>query len=713
MLTFTELPAVLSCIPLYKNLKLSLESSIQDLPLYDFQIESERPGSEVFQAFQTHPLLPGIILTDRGQREKGESIGDRVEGKFWGIMTRNSFLEYISRQSEREETLKNPIYFLDFLADTEVLILPKDTLIGKAVRQYWQHSPANLYQPIVVEIEPQVYRLLDIHQLLLAQSYIYEMTTQCQTAYQIKAEAEFEKTISLLRGTLEACSDGIIVRQNSDDITTYNQHFVEMWNIPADVIASKNIKKLLPLMLQQLKEPSVFERHALESFCNPDAKSYGVFELKDGRIFECYSQPLRLGRVCSFRDITLFKELGESEERFHQMAENIQEVFWLSDLREPEMYYVSPAYEKVWGFSRESLYEQPESFLKYIHPDDREQAVSLLEKQQQEETMEQELRIISPDGEVRWISNHAFSIKDRSGQPYRVCGVAQDITKRKLAEEALKQAKAELEIRVRERTAELENTVKELEQAQVKIHQSLQKEKEVIDLKARFVSMTSHELRTPLATILIASDLLKSFSHKLSNDKKLRQLDKIQTAVKQMNQLMEDILLFGKAESGMLEFHPTPLNIERFCRDLIEEIELTTDEKHTFSFECHRICSEGACSFFEIDQKLLRHIITNLLSNAVKYSPSGGNIHFNLVCQNQQAIFKIKDEGIGIPETDQEHLFQIFHRASNVSKIPGTGLGLAIIKQAVELHGGTINFESKEGVGTTFTVCVPTSQTKN
>jgi signal transduction histidine kinase len=214
--------------------------------------------------------------------------------------------------------------------------------------------------------------------------------------------------------------------------------------------------------------------------------------------------------------------------------------------------------------------------------------------------------------------------------------------------------------------------------------------------------MASHEFRTPLATILAASDLLKRFNHKLSEEKKQNHLNKIQTEVRNMTRLLEDVLIIGKAEAKKIDFHPLPLDLNQFCQDILEEIEMATAATHIIKFQI-----EGDCQNANIDQKLLRQILVNLLSNAVKYSPANSTVIFKVIHQLEKIIFKIQDQGIGIPVKDKPHLFNPFHRASNAINIPGTGLGLAIVNNAVELHGGTIEVESEVGLGTTFTVCLP------
>lgn len=246
--------------------------------------------------------------------------------------------------------------------------------------------------------------------------------------------------------------------------------------------------------------------------------------------------------------------------------------------------------------------------------------------------------------------------------------------------------------------------ITERKQAEAEIRNALEKEKELNELKTRFISMASHEYRTPLATILSSAELLEHYSHKWSQEKKLIHLKRIQTSVKHMTQLLNDVLLIGKAEAGKLEFKPVMINLLQFCRDLVEEMELTANT-HTIAFQTHEL-DITAC----IDEKLLRHILSNLLSNAIKYSPQGSKVDFDLIAETENIIFRIQDQGIGIPVAEQTQLFNSFHRGSNVGNITGTGLGLAIVKKSVDLHGGWIMFTSEVGNGTTFTVSIPLHQ---
>jgi PAS domain S-box-containing protein len=244
--------------------------------------------------------------------------------------------------------------------------------------------------------------------------------------------------------------------------------------------------------------------------------------------------------------------------------------------------------------------------------------------------------------------------------------------------------------------------ITKIRQAEETLRQSLEKEKELGELKSRFVSIASHEFRTPLATIQAASDLLKHYNHKMTEQKRLERLDKIQAEVRNMTSLLEEVLIIGKVEAGRLELHPVPLDIREFCHGIIDDVYHSLSTKHRIEFS-----SEGDSFNAIVDTKLLRQIIDNLISNAIKYSPQGGEIRFNLACNPERISLKVSDRGIGIPKEDLDQIFDSFYRSRNVGNISGTGLGLTIAKASVELHGGKLSVESEVNVGTTFTVTIP------
>jgi PAS domain S-box-containing protein len=241
--------------------------------------------------------------------------------------------------------------------------------------------------------------------------------------------------------------------------------------------------------------------------------------------------------------------------------------------------------------------------------------------------------------------------------------------------------------------------------AELEIQKALEKTQELSELKSRFISIASHEFRTPLTTIFSASELIETYGERWPREKELKYLKQIQSSVEHMTGLLDDVLLISAGEAGKLKLEPSSLNIVEFCQTLTEELKLGKNCRHVLNFNYSAETQQ-----VNLDEKLLRHILSNLLSNAVKYSPEHQPIEFNLTVDFKTITFAIADQGIGIPAEDQLHLFDLFHRAGNVGTIAGTGLGLSIVKKAVELHGGTIDVKSEVGVGTQFTVSLPIDQ---
>jgi PAS domain S-box-containing protein len=238
------------------------------------------------------------------------------------------------------------------------------------------------------------------------------------------------------------------------------------------------------------------------------------------------------------------------------------------------------------------------------------------------------------------------------------------------------------------------------------IRLALEREQELSILKTRFFSMASHEFRTPLSTVLAAAQLLENSQVTWENtEKRLRNLHRIQDSVRNMVQLLDDILTINRAETGKLAFNPQPLNLELYCRHFVDEMQLNAGAQHPISFR-----TEGKSVSVYLDEKLLRSILANLLSNAIKYSPRGGKIKFSLVFRSTTIAIEIEDCGIGIPQLDLDRLFEPFHRGKNVHTIPGTGLGLVVVKKCVDLHQGTIEITSTVSIGTTCLVTIPLTE---
>jgi PAS domain S-box-containing protein len=277
-----------------------------------------------------------------------------------------------------------------------------------------------------------------------------------------------------------------------------------------------------------------------------------------------------------------------------------------------------------------------------------------------------------------------------------------DITERKIAEEKLKTYSEELENKVEDRTLMLREAISELEKTKEEINVALAKEKELNDLKSRFVSMASHEFRTPLGTILSSVSLISKYNTTDTEDKKQKHIARVKTSVSHLTDLLNDFLSIGKLEEGMVHSNLDLFNIVDLCNEIVQEMKALSKEDQTIEYKNYGDNNE-VC----LDSKLVRHILMNLLSNSIKFSPEGKRIELQTFVTDSEIKITVKDSGIGIAKEDQHHLFERFFRGQNVTSIQGTGLGLNIVAQYVELMNGTIEFESELNEGTTFIIKFP------
>jgi signal transduction histidine kinase len=229
--------------------------------------------------------------------------------------------------------------------------------------------------------------------------------------------------------------------------------------------------------------------------------------------------------------------------------------------------------------------------------------------------------------------------------------------------------------------------------------------------QSQYIAVAAHEFRTPLTNIGLAADILQNFGDQLPLEKKQRRFEGIQSAIKLMNQLIDEALTLGQLDAGTLQYSPQPHDIKTFCQDLIEEFQVYAGDRYTLVYTYSQTIdpqlSPKHSIQIELDESLLRPILSNLLTNAIKYSPSGGEIILEIICEPSQVKFCLRDPGIGIPIEFQAMVFQRFARANNVGQIKGTGLGLSIVKRLVELQHGTISIDSQIGIGTAFNITLP------
>jgi len=299
-----------------------------------------------------------------------------------------------------------------------------------------------------------------------------------------------------------------------------------------------------------------------------------------------------------------------------------------------------------------------------------------------------ELRNKAKDESYYWVDTTIVPFLNEHGKPYQYLAIRSDITQRKLAEEQLLKANEDLENKVRERTLELTH--------------ALEKEKELNEMKSRFVSMASHEFRTPLSAILSSTSLMEHYVNPDQEDKRKKHVERIKSSVKNLTSILDDFLSLEKLEQGKVESHNSEFNFREFIEDAIEEMHGMSKKKQQ---EIH-LQYDGPEQVYQ-DKKILRNVLLNLLSNAIKYSPEGKTIFISSEIKDERVNLAVKDEGIGIPLEAQKNLFDKFFRARNAVNIQGTGLGLNIVKRYVELLDGIISFNSIENAGTVFTVSFP------
>jgi len=337
--------------------------------------------------------------------------------------------------------------------------------------------------------------------------------------------------------------------------------------------------------------------------------------------------------------------------------------------------------EKITGFTKEEVLGE-DLVATYINSNYQKSVKKVLDNAQRGvETANFEFPLYAKDGKRIMILLNSSTRRNSDGKIIGMLGVGQDIT-------ILNEYKKNLESKVEYRTQELQ--------------ESLEREKELGQLKTSFVSMASHEFRTPLTSIKAISDIILRYSNKLSQESINARLEKIKKEVDDMTIMLDDILIIGKSEAQKLAFNPDIEDIVFLIRQIITEYQFSDTTNRQLIYDI-----PNSIIMINVDKKWIKHIIINLISNAEKYSNKNTPIKIS-IHQNQSNIsFSFQDYGIGISKQDIKKLFEPFHRGSNAQNIPGTGLGLSVLQQAVDLHNGKIEVESNLGKGSKFKIILP------
>lgn len=441
------------------------------------------------------------------------------------------------------------------------------------------------------------------------------------------------------------------------------------------------------------------------------------FELKHGNgsniLLEVFENPIfEDGKVTGLQgiahDITDRKSaedaLRKSEQKFRSIFENHSAVKLLIDPDSGKIIDANKAAADYYGWLIEELKRMN---IQQINMLPSENVLSDMKKVKLDRQNHFEFRHIRKNGSIRDVEIYSSKIEIEN-KTY-IHSIIHDITDRKLAEEELRNYRNHLEGLVKTRTEELDKLNSDLieqlqkeKELEMMLRESLGKEKELSELKSRFISTASHEFRTPLTSILASAETIQRYGKKWPEEKYNDYLSKIRSSVKYLAVLLDEVLTISRSESGKILFSPLKLDLQKLCVKIIDEIKTYKTPAHNFDF-CYRLTNTD----FSLDPTLLRFILTNILTNAFKYSPQGGDVILTVDSEDDQIRITVSDKGIGIPQEDMKHLFETFHRAANTTDIPGTGLGLSIVKHAVDLHNGKIKVESTLGKGTKFIVTIP------
>ncbi|MBD2510829.1 PAS domain S-box protein [Nostoc muscorum FACHB-395] len=500
----------------------------------------------------------------------------------------------------------------------------------------------------------------------------------------LRAEiAERQRTQAALQALITASPRAIFTLDLEGNVKIWNPAAERMFGwTEAEVIDHPN-----PIFLDdQLEEYNTLQQSILQG------TTYTRVELrrfkKDGTAIDIVFSAAPLhdsddsinGMVAVIADITHQKQQEEQVRLLQSVVVNTNDAVVITEAQPvgepgPNIIYVNEAFTRITGYSLEEVLGKTPRILQGAKTS-RTELDKVWTALSRWETVTVQVINYRKDGSEFWNEFSIVPVANQTGWYTHWISVQRDITGRKRLDE---------------------------------IRMALERERELSVLKTRFFSMASHEFRTPLSTALAAAQLLENCQDEWDNSsKRLRNLQRIQLSVKNMVQMLDDILTINRAETGKLEFNPKLLDLEEFCGDFVEEMRLSTDERHTLSFVC-----QGKAVPCWVDERLLRSILSNLLLNAIKYSPQGGNVHLGLEFKSDTVILQVQDQGIGIPLADQKQLFEPFHRGKNVRSIPGTGLGLVVVKKCVDLHQGCINITTEVGIGTTCAIALPLKDKSN
>ena len=493
---------------------------------------------------------------------------------------------------------------------------------------------------------------------------------------------ELAHSLAMMQATLESTTDAILATDDCAQVTTFNQRYVEMWELPPEAIATGDHRKLIELCGRHFKDPSAFRARIEEIYESSPPESFDVLELADGRVFERSSRiqcvdEINVGRVWSFRDVTANRRSDEIRFRLAAIVESSDDAI-ISKTLDGIITTWNIGAERMFGYRADEVIGKPITIL--FPPSSSDEEPGILARIRRGERIEHyETVRVRKDGSLLDVALTVSPVKDADGTIIGASKIARDITERKraaLEKEQLLEA---------ERAARTESQRASL-------------------MKDEFLATLSHELRTPLSAILGWSQLLSSGS--MERDEVKEGLETIERNARVQTQLIEDLLDMNRIISGKVRLDVQRMDLADVVDAAVNSIRPAAEAK---GIRLQKVVDPLAGPISG-DPGRLQQIVWNLLSNAVKFTPKGGKVEVIVERVNSHVEITVNDSGRGIKPEFLPHVFERFRQAdaSTTRQYGGLGLGLSIVKQLVELHGGHIRATSAgEGLGATFIVSLP------
>ena len=512
----------------------------------------------------------------------------------------------------------------------------------------------------------------------MARDISWQFDTTAQLRAEISRRTDAERSLNDATQRLEA-----LIASANDAVITIDEHSsIIDWNDAAERMFGWKREEAIGQPITELIIPPTYRanhnagiqqflRDGTAPIFNRRVETLALRRNRDEFHAELSIWPVRSGDRFTFssfiRDISRRKAaeraLAESEAKYRKVVENVNEGILVTAAG--RILYANPRSLELTGLDDETAKSRP--FIEFIHEDDRERVLNNHLRRLRGEPVENhyQFRVIHRNGEVRWLEISAV-VFEWQNTPATL-NFLTDVTERRQIEQDMRAA--------------------------------LARERELSELKSRFVAVASHEFRTPLAAILSSIELLDDYGARLPDEERKEIVGLIKNAVTRMNKMVEQVLITSKLEAGRFVFEPRPCSVS----ELLVQVASEMDQAHP---QASRIAMrwDGVEQIRMVDPKLLSHILVNLLGNALKYSPPDSAVTCTACAEGERVRVSVADNGIGIPPSDLPRLFETFHRGTNVGNIQGTGMGLHIVKECVDLHRGSIDVQSEPGQGATFHV---------